>query len=74
MKYELINKTTNYLGKTLYRIKALKSFSNVTKGDLGGYVQSDKNLSQIGNCWIYGNAKVFGKAVISGNARIFSYE
>lgn len=61
----------------LYRIIALKSFSNVCKGDIGGFVSSKDNLSQDGNAWIYenahiyGNARIFGNAQIFGNARIF---
>ena len=30
----------------MYRIRALKDFSDVKKGDLGGYVESEYNLSQ----------------------------
>ena len=30
------------------------------KGDFGGYVQQESNLSQFGNSWIYENAWVFG--------------
>ena len=68
MKYKLTNtKTVN--GITLYQIQALKDFSNVKKGDLGGWIQSEKNLSKKGDCWVYGEAWVYGKAKVSGNAR-----
>ena len=71
-KHELLKTDTiNISNKTLYRIKALKSFSNVTKGDLGGYVQSEDNLSHNGLCWIYDNAKVFGNARIYDNAKVY---
>lgn len=40
-------------GHTLYRIKALRDFADVTKGDYGGYIQNYRNLSQDGTCWIY---------------------
>ena len=70
-KYELLeNDTVNVDNKTLYRIKALKSFGNVTKGDLGGYVQSDDNLSRNGFCWIYDNALVYDNAKVYDNARV----
>ena len=67
-KYELTKETLTYFGKTLYRIKALKDFSNVKKGDLGGFVESEDNLSQTGNAWVFGDAKVYGDAKVSGNA------
>ena len=65
-KYTLTNDSIVVDGKTLYRIKALRSFSNVNKGDIGGYVESESNLSHNGNCWVSGYAKVFGNAVVSG--------
>ena len=40
-KYELLkDKYIEYRGKTLHRIKALRDFYNVKKGDIGGYVES----------------------------------
>lgn len=51
-------------GRTLYRIKALRDFGDVEKGDLGGYIGSENNLSHCGNAWVYGNAEVRGDAVI----------
>ena len=70
-KYKLTKEESiNLFGKTLYRIEALKDFGNVKKYDKGGYVQSEKNLSQEGNCWIYDNAKVFDSAKVFNNAKI----
>ena len=54
MKYELI-KTPE-----MYQIRALKTFANVKAGDLGGYVESEHNLSQEGDC---GTIEEFEKAV-----------
>jgi len=71
MKYELTNESINHLGKTLYRIKALKDFNNVKKGDLGGYIEKESNLSQEYNAWVSGNAKVFGNAMVYGYARVY---
>ena len=63
MKYELlIDDTITFFGVQLFRIKALISFKGVKKGDVGGYVESEKNLSQHGNAWVYGDAKVYGDA------------
>jgi len=41
---------------TLYRIKALKGFSDVKKGDIGGWVEKEANLSHDGICWLYDDA------------------
>jgi UDP-3-O-[3-hydroxymyristoyl] glucosamine N-acyltransferase len=57
-------------GARLHRIEALKDFADVKKGDLGGYVEGEKNLSQEGNCWIYDNAKVYDYARVSDNAKV----
>ena len=69
-KYKLTEESIVLLGRTLYRIEALKDFGNVIKGDKGGYVQSDENLSQEGNCWIYDNAQVCGDALVYDNAQV----
>ena len=70
-KYRIIEEETfKSLDSTLYRIQALKDFSDVKKGDKGGWVESEKNLSQEGDCWIYDNAKVFNHAKVYENAQI----
>ena len=69
-KYELTDETIEVYGTALHRIKALKDFGNVKKGELGGYVESERNLSQEGNCWVYGNALVYGNAKVCGNAEV----
>ena len=46
----------------------MKDFGDVNKGDLGGYIEKEDNLSQNGNCWVYGNACVYDNAQISDNA------
>jgi UDP-3-O-[3-hydroxymyristoyl] glucosamine N-acyltransferase len=59
-----------HYGRTLYRIEALKSFNNVSVGDLGGYIESESNLSPSNDCWVYCNAEVYGNAYVCGNARL----
>ena len=44
-KYELTEVTVTYGKAILHRIKALKDFGNVKKGDLGGWIESEDNLS-----------------------------
>ena len=69
-KYELLKDDTKQVGsKTLYRIKALVAIGTlVAAGDLGGYVESEKNLEVFGDAWVSGNAKVYGDSKVSGNA------
>ena len=54
----------------VYRIKAVRDFGNVRRGDLGGYVASYDNLSMDGNCWIYDDAVVAGGARIWDDAEV----
>lgn len=67
-KYEMIPAV--YQGNKLYRIRAIKDFGDVKAGELGGYIESGKNLEQKGHCWVYGNAQVTENARVSGNAKI----
>ena len=71
-KYRLTEETTKVGNRTLYRIQALRDFGNVTKGDIGGYIESEKNLSQDGNAWVSGNARVYGDADIKTTGDICS--
>ena len=72
-KYVLTNETINYDGRILHRIKAIKDFNDVKKGDLGGWIESEENLSQEGNCWIYNDAEVYGYAKVHGHAIVYGY-
>ena len=77
-KYKLTKDYIRYgeQGIRCYRICACKSFTTldatvVHAGDLGGYVQGERNLSQIGNCWLSGeNVVCYGTARISGDALV----
>ena len=64
-KFELTTESITFLGRTLFRIKALISFGNVKAGELGGYIEKEGNLSHEGNAWVYGDAKVYGDADIA---------
>ena len=70
-KFELTTDTKMFLGRKLFRIKALISFGNVKAGDMGGYIEKEENLSQSGNAWVSGNAEVSGNAWVSGDARVY---
>ncbi|HHV3535814.1 hypothetical protein ACMG7P_08600 [Streptococcus agalactiae] len=70
-KYELLkDDTIEVAGKTLFRIKALISFKDIRKGEIGGYVEAERNLSQSDNAWVTGNAWVCDDACVTGNARV----
>lgn len=63
-KYELTTESKEYYGRKLFRIKALVSFGNVKKGELGGWIEKEQNLSHFGNAWVGGNACVYDKTQI----------
>ena len=70
-KYRLTGNHIDIGNRILYQIEALKDFGNVKAGDLGGYIESEENLSQYDNAWVYGDAEVYGNAQVFGNACVF---
>ncbi len=70
-KYRLNRDISTRAGeKTLYVIEALRDFSDVSRGDIGGFVESEENLSHEGNCWVYHSAMVYDKARVNRDAKI----
>ena len=70
-KYELVMDDVYYLKNThLFRIRALRDFGDVKKGDLGGYVQSERNLSHSGDCWLYNYSKCYNNGRVTKNAKL----
>jgi hypothetical protein len=71
-KYELLADDSVLAGtRQLYRIRALRDFGDVRKGDLGGFVESEDHLSHEGGCWVYDIAQVYGPgAVVRDNAKV----
>ncbi len=67
-KFELTSEFVTFLGKALFRIKALVSFGDVAEGELGGFIERENNLDQSGDAWVYGDARVYGDAQVCGNA------
>ena len=71
-KYKILeDQYIEVCGKKLYRVQALKDFDNVKAGDTGGYIESESNLSQYDNAWVFGDAQVYGYALVCGNAWVF---
>lgn len=72
-KYKLLKDETIKIGdRVLYRIEAVRSFSYANKGDRGGFIESEKNLSHLDNAWVFGNAWVYGDARVCGNAMVYN--
>ena len=72
MKYELTDERYPSDSR-LRRIRALRDIPRfgVAAGDVGGFVESEGNLSQGGDCWVYGSALVYGSARVCGSARVY---
>jgi hypothetical protein len=69
-KFSLTRNEKKQAGITLFQIKAEVSFGNVEKGELGGWVEKEENLSHDGDAWVYGNALVYGNAWVHGDAQV----
>ena len=72
-KYKITDIEMAWNDHTLHRIESLKDFTlingkEVRKGDLGGWVESENNLSQEGLCWIYDECKMYENAGRSENS------
>lgn len=61
-KYEFTGEVKVKFGVTLKRIRALIDFGNVKKGELGGFIEKEENLSYAGDAEVSGNARVSGDA------------
>ena len=70
-KFKLTKNKKKVCWVVLYQIEALKDFGDVEKGDLGGWIEKEDNLSQDGDAWVYGDAWVSGNASVSGNAQVY---
>lgn len=71
-KYELTDET-HPTRPQLHRIRALRNIpeTGVKRGDLGGWIESEGNLSQVsGTAWVSGTARVFGTAQVFDNAHV----
>jgi hypothetical protein len=70
-KYELTDETMKIDGHILHRIRALRDFGDVEEGDLGGFIESEDNLSHEGDCWVGDNAVVYDNAKVYENAQVY---
>lgn len=73
-KYRLVKeRKLEIRGKVCYQIRALRNIPRhgIKRGDYGGYIESERNLSQDGDCWVDERAIVMDKAYVSGNALLY---
>ena len=64
-KYEFTGETKYIHNCTVRQIR------RISGGEVGGWIESDKNLSHEGDCWIGDNAWVFGDALVCGDALVY---
>ena len=70
-KYELTKQVVMAPnGAVLHRIRALKAVPafSIERGNIGGYVESQKNLSHEGNSFVFHRVKVYGDAIVFGKS------
>lgn len=67
-KYEFTGEVKTWLGRTLHQIRAVVAFGEIEAGEVGGWIEKEKNLDHEGNAWVYGDAWVYGSAQVYGNA------
>ena len=69
-KYEFTGKIKTVFGIEFKQIRAIIDFGCIVAGEIGGWIESEDNLSQSGNAWVSGNARVYGNAWVYGDARV----
>ena len=72
-KYEFTEETKVMFGITLKRIRSLVAIERfgIAAGELGGWIEDEKNLDQRGNAWVCGDAWVYGNARVCGDAQVY---
>lgn len=72
-KYELTDETIKVYNKTLHRIRYIIDIPThrIKAGDLGGFLESESNLSHEGSCCVLDKAQVFDSALVSGSAQAY---
>lgn len=62
-KYEATGKTKEVNGRILHQIHAKITIGLITAGTIGGWIETEKNLSTSGNAWVSGNARAYRHAI-----------
>lgn len=78
-KYEFTGETKEFGEYTLRRIRALVDIKHIVKkGELGGWIEDEENLSHEGNCWVSdgcyvcAGARVYENALVAGGAKVLN--
>ena len=73
-KYELTTEAIKLSdGTKCHRIRALRDFGSVKKGDLGGFVENFSNLENDvarGSAWLYDDSVAYGSSCVKENAKM----
>lgn len=72
MKYEFTGEV-KYIGrKILHRIRAVRDIPGyeIKSDDMGGWLETEKNLSHNGSAWVTDSAVVMDAAFVTGDARV----
>lgn len=71
-KYELTGETKEHNGRVLHRIKALRDIPRheIFAGALGGWLETENNLSHDGDAWVGEDAIVYQNALVSDGAYV----
>ena len=73
-KYKIIKGDSIDFGLCkVFRIQALIDFGDVKAGAIGGYIESEANLSHQGNAWVADEAQVTGNVQIAGNTLVCDF-
>lgn len=75
-KYEFVEGDTFYCrwnNCNYRRIRAVKDFGSVKKGQLGGYIGHGSLLSHEGDCWLADEALITDQVIIQDNAWVGGY-
>ncbi len=71
MKYRITGESMVFEGKTLHRIEAVDGCRGLAPGQRGGWIENENILSQEGLCWVADEAKAYGNAHVTGDARMY---
>ena len=57
--------------KMFHNGRVLKRIIRIEDNLVGGWIESEKNLSQSGKCFVYDNAIIYGNAKVYDNAEVY---
>lgn len=72
-KYTLTSETIHVSNKVLHRIRSSQEIRDIPAGIIGGFVESEGNLSQDGDSSVIDDAMVYDDAFVSGDAIVGNY-